>query len=270
MSALRLKLTSKPAGRLDLSGLIPSRLAGLSESEIARLEIATGTHGGTRVGDVFAVSGTPGDSIVFEGTTQTCDGLAAALDAGSVVVEGHAGANAARGITGGRLEVRGNAGAFLASGMSGGVCVVDGDAGDYLGGVEPGQKFGMAGGTVLVKGSIGERAGDRMRRGSVVVRGRTGAAAGSRMVGGTIVALGGLGAGPGPLLRRGTLIAPGAERLLATFNDCGRHSLVVLQLLNRHLAQTLGPLAPPPLPGTMRRLAGDMATIGKGEILLFG
>ncbi len=125
----------------------------------------------------------------------------------------------------------------------------------------------MAGGTVVVDGNAGERAGDRMRRGTIIVRGRCGEAAGSRMSGGTIWALGGFGSGPGPLMRRGTLIGPAVERLLPTFVDCGPHDLLVLRILGRYLADTLGPLAPRPITGAVRRFAGDMASIGKGEIL---
>jgi formylmethanofuran dehydrogenase subunit C len=58
------------------------------------------------------------------------------------------------------------------------------------------------------------------------------------------------------------------DELLPTFADCGRHDLVVLRILSRSLAETLGPLAPKALPAIVRKLAGDLATIGKGEILL--
>ena len=44
--------------------------------------------------------------------------------------------------------------------------------------------------------------------------------------------------------------------------------MVVLRLLDRYMSETLGDLAPPRLPPKVRRLAGDLATIGKGEILL--
>jgi formylmethanofuran dehydrogenase subunit C len=56
--------------------------------------------------------------------------------------------------------------------------------------------------------------------------------------------------------------------LLPTFADCGKHDLVILRILSRYMADTLGTLAPRPLPPVVRRLAGDMAAIGKGEILL--
>jgi formylmethanofuran dehydrogenase subunit C len=107
-----------------------------------------------------------------------------------------------------------------------------------------------------------------MRRGTVIVRGKTGAGTGSRMLGGTIWAEGGFGPDPGAMMRRGTLIGPHVERLLPTFSDCGKHDLVIVRILNRYLKATLGDLAPKPLPIFVQRIAGDMATIGKGEILL--
>ena len=60
------------------------------------------------------------------------------------------------------------------------------------------------------------------------------------------------------------------ERMLATFADCGMHDLNILRIMNRHFAETLGALAPKPLPLKVRRYAGDLASIGKGEILLTG
>jgi formylmethanofuran dehydrogenase subunit C len=107
-----------------------------------------------------------------------------------------------------------------------------------------------------------------MRRGMVVARGKFGAAAGSRMVGGTLWTESGFGPRPGPLLRRGTLIGPSVDEVLPTFADCGRIDPVILRILSRYIAETLGPLAPKALPPLVRKLAGDQATIGKGEILL--
>ena len=70
------------------------------------------------------------------------------------------------------------------------------------------------------------------------------------------------------MMRRGTLIGSKVERLLPTFADCGKHDLVIVRILNRHLKVMLGDLAPKPMPLFVQRIAGDMATIGKGEILL--
>jgi formylmethanofuran dehydrogenase subunit C len=169
---------------------------------------------------------------------------------------------------GGRLEIKGDTGAYLATGLSGGLVNVKGSAGSFIGGQRPGDRFGMTGGIVVVEGQAGDRVGERMRRGTIIVRGRCGAFAGSRMLGGTIWAEQGFGEAPGVLLRRGSLIAPSVERLLPTFVDTGKHDLVILRILSRYLSATLGPLAPRPLSGFVRKYAGDLATIGKGELLI--
>ncbi len=267
MSGLVLRLRAPLDERIDLSGLVAAARAPSAATTLARLPVGGGRQP-IELGDVFHVSGDGGDRIVIDGSSGLVDGVGAGLDGGEMIVEGDVGQGAARGMRAGRLDIRGSSGHHLASGLRGGVVAVTGSAGDLLGAALPGERFGMAGGTVVVGGGIGARAGDRMRRGTIVVHGKVGAAAGARMMGGTIWTDGGFGDGPGPLLRRGTLIGAAAARLLATFGDCGAHDMVVLRILNRHLATTLGPLAPRPLPAKVRRLAGDLATIGKGEILL--
>ena len=267
MSGLTFRLRDTAAGRLDLSALVPHKLAGRNEVEISNIVIGK-TRDQLRVGDVFDLGGSAGDTVTFLGTTALCDGIGADLKSGTVIVDGSAGAYAARGMKSGRLDIRGSAGDFLGAVLQGGLVTVKGSAGDFIGAVLTGEKNGMAGGTIIVDGDIGERAGDRMRRGTIITRGKTGAAAGSRMLGGTIIAEGGLGPAPGPLLRRGTLIAPSVARMTDTFADCGRHDLGILFVMSKYFSDTLGPLAPRPLPKNVRRFAGDLATAGKGEILL--
>lgn len=266
MSGFRLTVRQLPPGRLDMSGITPARLAGLSSAEVERLELA----GGILMQEVFSVAGSAGSTLTISGETNRLDFLGQGLAEGTLVVEGEAGAYAGQGMRGGRLDIHGNAGPFAASGMAGGLIAISGNAGDNLGGARPGEKFGQSGGVVHVGGNIGARAGDRMRRGTIVAAGGIGAAAGSRMMGGTIIASKGFGYGPGTLMRRGTLIGPSAEHILPTFADCGRHQLTILAILARYLGEALGSLAPKPIAGPVRRLAGDMATIGKGELLLTG
>lgn len=266
MSGLTLRLRAPLDGRIDLTGVVPHALATQDADAVRRIAVVTGART-VSLGDLYFVTGTPGDHIEIESSARA-DGVGAGMNGGTIVIDGDAGDDAARGMRKGRLEIRGRAGSHLASGMKGGLVIVTGNAGDLVGAAKPGERFGMAGGTVVVGGDTGERTGDRMRRGTIVIRGTAGPAAGSRMMGGTIWTERGFRAGPGPLMRRGTLIGPSAEHLLPTFSDCGWHDMVVLRLLNRYMADTLGSLAPKPLPAKVRRLAGDLATIGRGEILL--
>jgi len=267
MSGLTFRLTSAPAERLDVSHLTPKKLASIPLADVLKLDIGS-TKKGLKLGDVFAVSGKPGDTIKIEGATGKLDFIGAELDHGTIIVEGDVGVGAGRSMRGGRLVVRGDAGALLGSGISGGEIFVKGSAGPQAGGLTPGDKFGMTGGLIVVEGNAGERAGDRMRRGTIFVRGKCGSFAGSRMVGGTIWTELGFGADPGVLLRRGTLIGPSVEQMLPTFADAGKHDLVILRILSRYLREVLGTLAPKPLPTAVRKYAGDLATLGKGEILI--
>ncbi|MGH6922254.1 MAG: formylmethanofuran dehydrogenase subunit C, partial [Propylenella sp.] len=127
---------------------------------------------------------------------------------------------------------------------------------------------GMKGGVISVSGSAGARAGDRMRRGLIAIGGDAGDYLASRIIGGTVVCFGAAGVSPGYLMARGTVvIAGGAASVTPTFIDTGAHELVAMRLLARGLiAEGIaggGGLAAP-----LRRLVGDTAVLGKGEIFV--
>jgi formylmethanofuran dehydrogenase subunit C len=267
MSGLTFRLKAAPGERLNVAALTPGKIANLARHEIAALPVGSSKLNLT-AGDVFEISGAPGDVVTITSGAATLDFAGAELDGGTLIIDGDAGAYAGRKMSGGRLEIRGKAGNYLASGQTGGQIHVAGSAGDNLGGVIPGDRFGMVGGMVVVGGDIGARAGDKMRRGTVIVKGKTAEGAGTRMIGGTIWAEGGFGPAPGYMMRRGTLIGPKVERLLPTFVDCGRHDLLMVRVLAKYLKETLGDQAPKAMPLFVQKIAGDMATIGKGEILL--
>ena len=119
-----------------------------------------------------------------------------------------------------------------------------------------------------MRGDAGERAGDRLRRGFILIEGRAGAYAGSRMIAGTLAIGGEAGDLPGYLMGRGTiLLGRGATLFSPTFGDCGEHDLVAARLLANYIAQASAKLAGL-FRRPLRRLAGDLAALGKGEILL--
>ncbi len=267
MSGLTFRLKGTPAERLNIAALLPTALQTMNRADIGGISIGTSRHKLT-VGDVFDVAGDVSDTVTIESGTAIVDFAGADMAGGTLIIDGDVGTYAGRKMRGGKLLVRGHAGNHLASGLSGGMIHVTGSAGDNLGGVIAGDRFGMIGGMVVVSGNIGSRAGDKMRRGTVIVKGRTGDGAGTRMIGGTIWAEGGFGASPGFMMRRGTLIGSTVERFLPTFADCGRHDLLIVRILQRHLKSILGDAAPKPMPLFVQKIAGDMATIGKGEILL--
>jgi formylmethanofuran dehydrogenase subunit C len=263
---LVLTLKERPPERLDLSPLVPQLLAGKAADEIARIGVQT-TRRPLLVGDVFRVRLGDARRIQIEGACDRLDGIGHGMAEGEIVVDGDTGSQAGRLMTGGRLTITGSAGPWAASGMRGGEIEIGGAAGDRLGGPLPGEMAGMGGGVVIVRGDAGERIGDRLRRGTIVVEGRAGAWAGSRMIAGTVVVAGSAGPLPGYLMRRGTLVLGAAAALSPTFSDCGTHDLIALRLLATFVAR-YSARAAKVLQRSLRRFAGDMAVLGKGEIFL--
>jgi formylmethanofuran dehydrogenase subunit C len=264
---LVLTLRGRPDQRLDLAPLVPHRLAGMTEAEIEKVELQT-TRRRVVVGDVFRLRMGEAEQVRIEASCDRLDRIGQEMMGGEIMVEGDAGARVGRLMKDGRLTVRGSAGPWAASGMKGGAIEISGDAGDRLGGPIAGEVAGMRGGVVLVRGRAGDRVGDRLRRGAIVVEGGAGAYAGSRMISGTLVVLGRTGPLPGYLMKRGTIVlGETSDELSPTFIDCGVHDLVALRLM----ADFLGghsPRADKLFRQPLRRFAGDMATLGKGEIFI--
>ena len=267
MRPLVLSLRQRPEQRLDLSPLVPHLLARKTAAEIERIELQT-TKQRVSVGDAFRLKFGDANQIRVEGACDRLDRVGEELSDGEIRVEGDVGIRVGRAMRGGRLMIAGNAGVWAGSGMRGGSIEIAGTAGERLGGPLPGETLGMRGGTLLVRGNAGARAGDRMRRGLIIIEGRAGANAGSRMIAGTLILCRNCGAMPGYLMRRGTIVVGGeCEELAPTFVDCGSHRLVAMRLMARFAAQ-LSRRAAMLMSGSLRRLAGDMAVVGKGELLV--
>lgn len=267
MKPLVLTLRQRPEQRLDLSPLVPDRLAGKTAGEIERIEVQT-TRRRVTVGEIFRLKMGDAEQIRIEGGCDRLDHVGQAMTGGEMVVEGDVGVQAGRSMAGGRLTVRGNAGPYAASGMKGGVLEILGAAGDFLGGPLAGEMAGIRGGIVVVHGRAGARAGDRMRRGTIVIEGEAGAYPGSRMIAGTLIVGREAGALPGFLMKRGTIVlGEGASALSPTFVDSGWHELLAMRLL-AGLIEPYSKRAATLLRRPLRRLAGDMAVPGKGELLV--
>jgi formylmethanofuran dehydrogenase subunit C len=264
---LTFSLRAPPAQRLDLSPLVPQNLAGKTVAEVASIELHT-TRVRVTAGDVFGIREGDSHTILIEGGSARFDRVGMGLVSGSIRVDGEVGVEAGRLMSGGQLIIRGDAGPFAGSGMKGGTLDIEGDAGERLGGPLSGETVGMSGGLLHVRGDAGARAGDRLRRGFILIEGRAGAYAGSRMIAGTLAIGGEAGDLPGYLMGRGSiLLGRGATLFSPTFGDCGEHDLVAARLIAdyvTHASAKLARLFRRPL----RRLAGDLAALGKGEILL--
>jgi formylmethanofuran dehydrogenase subunit C len=267
LSPLTFSLREAPDQRLDLSPLIPQNLAGKTAAEIASIELQT-TRIRVTAGDVFRIGEGDPATILIEGGSARFDRVGLRMASGSIRVEGEVGVEAGRLMSGGRLTIRGDAGPFAGSRMKGGALDIEGDAGERLGGPASGETVGMSGGVLHARGDVGARAGDRLRRGFILVEGRAGPYAGSRMIAGTLAIGGEAGDLPGYLMGRGTiLLGRGATLFSPTFGDCGEHDLVAARLLADYIAQAGAKLARL-FRRPLRRLAGDLAALGKGEILL--
>jgi formylmethanofuran dehydrogenase subunit C len=265
VSALVLTLRGAPPQRLDLAPITPERLAGMSEAEIAAIELQT-TRERVRAGDVFTLRMGDAGQVQFDGGSERFDRIGYGMGRGAIHVEGGVGIEAGRLMRGGRLSIAGHAGPFAGSGMKGGVIEIGGDAGERLGGPRAGEMAGLRGGVIVVRGNAGARAADRMRRGTIIVEGKAGAYAGSRMIAGTLIVRGRAGPLPGYLMARGTLVlGDGCEALSPTFADCGVHDLVANALM-ADFVKLHSPELAAFLRRPWRRLIGDLAGIGKGEI----
>jgi formylmethanofuran dehydrogenase subunit C len=266
VSAFVFTLRGEPTQRLDLSPLVPDRLRKLSEAAIAAIPLNT-TRERVTVGDVFKLRLGDAAEVQFEAGSERFDRVGAEMSHGEVVVRGQVGIQAGRLLHGGKLTILGDAGPWAGSGMRGGIVEIKGDAGERLGAPLAGETAGMRGGVVIVRGNAGARAGDRLRRGAILIDGNAGPYLGSRMIAGTVVVRGTAGTLPGYLMARGTLVlGGGAAALSPTFSDCGVHELVANTLLSNFI-KPFSPDSAAILARPLRRLLGDMAVIGRGEIL---
>lgn len=265
MSALCFELKGRADQRLDLSSLVPARLDGLNRKEIEALSVAT-TREALTVGDAFKVKGKDVETLHFVGTDDRCDKIGMKLAGGEIVVEGDAGALLGAQMKSGKIAVQGSAGVSAGASMSGGEIRVRRHVGDQAGGVAFGETFGMKGGFIAIGGDAGALVGERLRRGLIVVEGKAGDYAGGRMVAGTIVLRGGAGRHAGYGNRRGSLIFHDKPRhLMPTYVDSGVMEFDYLRLLETWLREQGLRLR---LGGRARRLMGDMAVLGKGEMLI--
>jgi formylmethanofuran dehydrogenase subunit C len=269
MSGLVLTVTRPPRQRLDLSPLLPERLANLPVEAAGAIELGCGNRL-LRVDEVFTLAPGSGAGLVIRNQGARIDNIGQGMSAGEITIEGDAGAYAGLAMSGGRLTISGHAGPFAGAAMTGGIIEVTGNAGDWLGGGLPGERRGMAGGLILIRGDAGQRAADRQRRGIILIEGNAGDFLGARMVAGTTIVLGeSAGRYPGFAMKRGSLLLSRRPRqMLPTFADAGPHELGFISLLAAYLAPHSPKFAAAlPAMAELRRFMGDAAAGGKGEIL---
>ncbi len=243
------RLRAPLRGRADLGEVLSTGWTSLTAADLARRPVRAEGEGPLPLGDLFDLTGEPGGRIRFEGDLGQADRLGSGLPEGEVIVEGNVGDEAGMGMTGGSLEIRG-------------------DAGARAGAAAPEARRGMTGGELIVRGSAGPEAGALMRRGLVAIAGGAGSHAGAGMIAGTVVVFGGIGAAAGLWSKRGSLVALGPVTVPPTYRYACTYQPVHLRVTLRRLrARYALPVEERHLTGFYRRYSGDLADLGKGEIL---
>ena len=87
MSGLRLTLRQPPPGRVDLSPLLPERLAGLSPAAIAAIVLPCGNRP-LAAGDLFDIAEGDAGDLVFTGGSDRLDHVGKGMTGGRMTVEG--------------------------------------------------------------------------------------------------------------------------------------------------------------------------------------
>src|SRR5207245_1275976 len=126
----------------------------------------------------------------------------------------------------------------------------------------------MTGGERLVEGHAGADAGARMRRRLVVVTGNAGQGTGRGMIAGTAVVFGETGSDAGRWTKRGSIVACGPVARPATFRYACTYRPPHVRLLLLYLRERRGlDVADRWITGRYDRYSGDLAELGKGELL---
>ncbi|HXY31399.1 MAG TPA: formylmethanofuran dehydrogenase subunit C [Gemmatimonadaceae bacterium] len=264
-----LTLRAPLASPVETDAVAASAFATLSSAEITRLPVWEGREQ-RQLGELFSVSGERSASLRIEGDMASVDGLGAEMSGGTMIIAGSVGRYVGARMTGGEIRVEGDAGDGAGLEMRGGVLIIDGNAGDRTGGPRGGASKGMLGGEIIVRGSVGELAGWRMRRGLVVCA-QAGARAGESMIAGTVVSIEPLPRESGRWNKRGSLVGlESGDAPLATYRYACTYRPPALRLLLRRLRARYTIAFPDDrLTGQYSRYAGDLAELGKGEILVW-
>ena len=233
---------------LEATCISADRFGALGEREIAALPV---THHGRAavLGDFFTVRGERAARVRIIGNLDAADGIGTAMKGGELVIEGNVGRDLGLGMSGGTLDVHGNAGMNAA-------------------GAAPGAARGVTGGEVIIRGSVEGSAAAGMRRGLLVVTGDAGQGAGRGVIAGTVVVFGTIAPGAGRFLKRGSIIGFHDMERPTTFRYACTYRPPHLRVLFLYLRRRFGiPVAEAHVTGRYHRYSGDLAELGRGEIL---
>jgi len=262
-------LKTEPAVPLEAEKIAPDHFLGKTASEIAALPLLYGNEA-VPLGEFFSVSGNGSAEITIEGDLKRVKWIGARMTQGRIIIRGDVGMHLGSGMRGGEIVVHGNVGDWAGAEMAGGLIQIHGNAGHGLGGAYRGSPRGMNCGLIVVTGNAGNEVGAAMRRGVIAVGGEIGEFAGAFMIAGNIFVFGRLGARAGAGMKWGSIIALGeVAELLPTFRYSCRYQPVFLRPYLRMLANFGLPIVDAHLSGHYRRYCGDLASLGKGEVLVY-
>jgi formylmethanofuran dehydrogenase subunit C len=267
----KLTLRSPSPIPLDLEGITPQRIAGLTAVEVAKLPVFHGNRM-EPLGEFFDV--VPNSQLTradlhFAGDTRNVKGIGAKMTAGFIYVENDVGMHAGAMMSGGRLIIDSDASDWLGAEMKGGYIEVRGAAGNQVGAAYRGSRRGMTGGTILLRCSAGDELGLLMRRGLIIVERGCGEFACASMIAGTVALLGEVGGRLGAGMKRGTIITNHEPDLHRSFRFACEYQPSFVPLLNAKLRQfdvqeTISTSKP------VRCFRGDLLNGGRGEVLYVG
>ena len=264
---LSVRAAPPPGRRVELDCVSPDRFATMAEAEIAALPVWQRRRS-PRLGDFFDVRGGRAARVRVTGNASRVDGLGAGMSMGELEIDGDAGRGVWQQMSGGTIRVGGSAGDGAGMSMSGGTLRIDGNAGDDVGGALPGASRGMTGGEIVVRRAAGKRVGACARRGLIIVRGDAGDDAAHAMIAGSVIVFGNVGRGAAASSKRGTLVVLGDVDVPLTFRYACTFRPPHLRLVFEHLRRHHGMLVDDAhVNGVYRRYSGDMAELGRGEIL---
>ena len=262
-----LTLRTAVSRRLEAESITPDAFAALDEAAIARLPLWDGPQA-IPLGDMFHVRGGASSRLRVAGDLAMLDAIGAGMTTGELRVEGPVGRYVGTRMAGGALHVTGDAAYGAGLEMAGGLLDIAGNAGDRLGAGRLAAARGMTGGEIIVRGNAGAEIGATMRRGTVVVGGNAGPRAGTGMIAGNVIVFGSAGHDPGRFNKRGTIVVFGGVSVSPSYQyDCTYrppHLAVTLAHLASRRNLALDRDAPA---ARFRRYSGDMAELGRGEIL---
>lgn len=243
------RLKSPLQQRADFAEVLIAPWTTLSAREIAQRPVYLEREGRVPLGDLFDLEGEPAGRIRFTGDLERADRVGTGLSEGEVTVEGSVGQEAGMALAGGTLDI-------------------DGNAGPRAGATPLGFKRGMTGGELIVRGSAGAEAGAGMRRGLLVIAKNAGDRAGLGMIAGSVVVFGSAGRDTGLWSKRGSVVALGPITPPTTYSYACTYQPIVLHLTLTRLRTRYGlSIQRKHFTGFYRRYSGDMAELGKGEIL---